>query len=117
MKKWISLILCITVIFMLAGCGNSSSTSRPGNQPAGVNDVLEAGMGEEDSKKETDSLANMPEPDNTASERQNGANENAPEPEQPNNTETTADSADGLDIDLTSLSSTMVYSSGETIML
>lgn len=110
MKKWISLLLCITVVFMLAGCGNNSSTSRPGNQPAGVNDVLEAGVAEEDSKKEADNQTNTSESDDTASKRQNGVNENAPVPEEPSSTETTTDSADGIDIDLTSLSSTMVYS-------
>lgn len=117
MKKWISLMVCIMVVFMPAGCGNSSSTSRQGNQPAGVNDVLEAGMAEEDSKKEADSQTNTSEADDTVSERQNGVNEDAPVPEQPGKTETAADSAEGIDIDLTSLSSTMVYSEVYNMMV
>ncbi len=110
MKKWISLLLCITVVFMLTGCENNSSTSRPGNQPAGVKDVLEAGMAEENSKKEADNQTNTSESDDTASKRQNGVNENTPVLEEPSSTETITDSADGIDIDLTAISSTMVYS-------
>lgn len=117
MKKWIGLMLCIMVIFILAGCGNSRSTSRPGDQPAGVNDMLEAGMAEEDGKKEAEYQTNTSEADDTASERQNGANEGAPAPEQPGNTATTADSTDGIDIDLTALSSTMVYSEVYNMMV
>ena len=58
MKKIISLILCLVVVLMLAGCGS----------------------------------------------------EDAAEPEQASETETTAVSANGVDVDLTVLSSTMVYS-------
>ena len=106
MKKWISLIICLMFVFVLAGCGNNSSSGRTGNQTAGVSDVLEAEMAEEDSKNGTDS----PAQENAGSGRQNGVNENAPKPEQINETEAAADSAEGIDVDLTSLSSTMVYS-------
>ena len=51
MKKWISLFLCFVVLFTLAGCGDNASSGRTGKQPTGVNDVLEAGMSEEDNKK------------------------------------------------------------------
>ena len=46
------LVLCFVVLFTLAGCGDNASSGRTGNQPAGVNDVLEAGMADEDSKKD-----------------------------------------------------------------
>ena len=51
MRKCIGLFLVLTVIFVLAECGNSDSTSgRTSKQPAGVNDVLEERIKEEENK-------------------------------------------------------------------
>lgn len=38
MRKWISLILCLTMIVTLAGCGNNNTSGKAGSQPAGVNE-------------------------------------------------------------------------------
>ena len=44
MKKTVSLYLWLVLILVLSGCGNTTgSVGKLGNQPAGVNDVLEAG--------------------------------------------------------------------------
>lgn len=93
MKRRIILSLPILIVLFLCGCENGSSSHTPSNNS--VKDVPE----NEVSKEE-----------NTESEeaRQSGLNENAPEPvkeEAP-----VLSSTEGIDIDLTSLSSTMVYS-------
>ncbi|MBR6271264.1 MAG: hypothetical protein IKR26_03840 [Lachnospiraceae bacterium] len=109
MKKIISLFICILVLFNLAGCGDNSSSDRTGKQPTGVNDVLESGIADEDSKKDNiDSQASKTASDNDNS-RQNGVNEDAPDPEPINEFET-AEKTEGIDVDLTALSGTMVYS-------
>ena len=115
MRKWISLLLCLTVIVTLAGCGNNNSSGKAGNQPAGVNDVLEAGMAEEDSKKADIETQNA-ESDNSEN-RQNGVNENAPEPDPIDESEIATNSTEGIDVDLTALSSTMVYSEVYNMMV
>lgn len=117
MRKWIGLFLCLVLIIIAAGCGNSSSSGRTGNQPAGVNDVLEAGMAEEDSKKEIASQNAESATDNIGNERKNGVNEDAPEPEPINESEIAVGSAEGIDVDLTTLSSTMVYSEVYNMMV
>ncbi|MBQ1351277.1 MAG: hypothetical protein IIY71_00975 [Oscillospiraceae bacterium] len=118
MKKRIGLLLCLVAALTLAGCGNNSSSGRTGNQSAGVNDVLAAGMAEADSKTGTDSQTGEPADAGSAgSERQNGVNENAPEPEQINESEIAAGRAEGIDIDLTALSSTTVYSEVYNMMV
>lgn len=117
MKKWVSLVLCFVVLFTLAGCGDNASSGRTGNQPAGVNDVLEAGMADEDSKKDgAGSQASETTSDN-GDERQNGVNTDAPEPEPINESEIAAGSTEGIDVDLTVLSSTMVYSEVYNMMI
>lgn len=66
MKKWGRLLICFSMIFTLAGCGNGSDSNGVSNQPVGAADASEAGM--------------------------------------------SADSAKRVDVDLTELSATMVYS-------
>ena len=110
MKKRLILFICSAIIFTFAGCGDNDSSGRSGNQPAGVNDVLKAGMAEEDNKKTgTESQASESIMDN-GNERQSGVNEDAPEPEPVSTAEIPAGSAEGIDVDLTVLSATMVYS-------
>jgi len=117
MKKLIVLFLCLAMIFMVTGCGNNNSPGRTGKQPAGVNDVLEAGMKEEDSKKAaTKDKINGSGTDNSET-RQNGVNEDAPKPEPIDEAEIAMRSADGIDVDLTVLSSTMVYSEVYSMMV
>jgi len=90
MKKRIGLLLCLLWMLTMAGCGNSSNPSgKPGsNQPAGVNDVLEQGIAEAN-KEESQASETSAKPD---------ASSKSEEP------------SSGVDVDLTALSSTMVYS-------
>ncbi len=124
MKKWISIIFCLALVLAMAGCGNNSTANKPvSNQPAGVKDVLEQGMAEADNNKADNSSQPV------GNDTQNQQNTEDPEtqipgpssePEPPTKPDTTsipADSADGVDVDLTVLSSTMVYSEVYNMMV
>ncbi len=92
MKKAISLLLCLLAI-AFAGCGSGEpvgSKKTGGSQTLGVNDVLASGMAEADGRA----------PDNPAPK----------EPETAAAKKTDGAGAEGIDVDLTALSSTMVYS-------
>ena len=112
MKKRFSLFFCLALICAAAGCGNNETADRTGNQTANVKDVLEAGMAEAEENTDdvlrADKEGNEPSQESTAEERQSGVDEGAPAPEPV--TETALSSTEGIDIDLTTLSSTMVYS-------
>lgn len=91
MKKVLSLTVSILIILVsLAGCSDPNS-GRPGNSSVqGVNDVLKAGMDAEDGK--------------TAETEETGkATESV-------TVDVSGRYSDGVDIDLTKMSSTMVYS-------
>ena len=75
-----------------------------------VSQVLESGTAEQYSMNETAGKSEESSEEDTEDERQTGVNEGAPEPEVRSESETAARGADGIDIDLTALSSTMVYS-------
>ncbi len=111
MKKGICLLLCLFLVIVMTGCGsNDSSGKQVINQPAGVNDVLEQGMAEADGKKADDT--GLP-PDNGTQDRKDAESQEAETPEPPSGPETASSSEaaeDGIDVDLTVLSSTMVYS-------
>ena len=99
MRKNLSLWICLVLILALAGCGNGGSTSgKTGSQSAGVEDVLEQGMAEADSVDNESSKAAEAEDSGGRSSGQAGGQSNG----QPG--------ADGIDVDLTTLSQTMVYS-------
>lgn len=115
MRKWISILLCLALIPAMAGCGNSSSSGKPSsNQPAGVNDVLEQGMAEADSQN----TGNGSQPSESSNpNQQSTSNEDGKTPEpstesgsNPDGCSKQEDDSDGVDVDLTVLSSTMVYS-------
>lgn len=111
MKQLFTILLCLVLILAMTGCGNNNSTGMPGsNQPAGVNDVLEQGMAEADNKK----ADNTSQPaENNTQNQQNTDSQETQTPEPSTELDTTsipADSANGVDVDLTALSSTMVYS-------
>jgi len=95
-KRNLTIIICLLLAFSLASCGGGSA-SRTGGQSPTVNDVLENAMKAEDG--------------NTASEdqRQNGIDPNAHVPENSADGEALSNT-EGIDVDLTALSSTMVYS-------
>ena len=111
MKKRITTILCLALILAMAGCGNSATANKPvSNQPAGVKDVLEQGMAEADDNMADDTSQSA---ENDTQNRQNieDPETQAPEPSlEPDTDPIPAGSADGVDVDLTALSSTMVYS-------
>lgn len=94
MKKIISLVLCLVLATMLVACGSESKTGAGGNSSPTVNDVLESRKAAAESDSE--------------STRKSGVSDGAPEPE--STASTPLSTTEGIDIDLTSLSSTMVYS-------
>ncbi len=105
MKKLLSILLCLALSFAMTGCGGSSSGKPSGNKTAGVNDVLEQGMAEADGKNtENTSRAaeNNKDHQNTADPKAQAAGADA--------ASAPAENAEGIDVDLTALSSTMVYS-------
>ena len=86
-----------------AACGDDSSDSRGNNSTSPtVSDVLEQGMEEADSED--------------SQERQSGVSENAPAPEEIAE-DATLSTTEGIDIDLTAISSTMVYSEVYNMMM
>ncbi len=120
MRKGCIFLTCF-VLSVLTACGDGrsslSSSLRTGNKPAGVNDVLEAGMAGEDSKN-TDSeiSASTAAPDDVEN-LQNEYYEDIEIPEPVFEPEISGNSTDGIDVDLTALSSTMVYSEVYNMLL
>ena len=116
MKRWIGILLCLVLIFAMTGCGNSSSGSKPGsNQPAGVNDVLEQGMAEADSEINWDS--NGPS-ESVSSNNPQSTNKDTKSSESTTASDAPAgEPAGNIDVDLTVLSSTMVYSEVYNMMV
>jgi len=102
-KTLLILLLSLCLMAFGAACGDDSSDSRGNNSTSPtVNDVLEQGMeeaGSEDSE-----------------ERQSGVSENAPAPEEISD-DATLSTTEGIDIDLTAISSTMVYSEVYNMMM
>ncbi|MBE5970212.1 MAG: hypothetical protein E7242_08265 [Lachnospiraceae bacterium] len=88
MKKALLILLCVLPIAIFAGCENDSASSRNNDNKSDVEKVLEAGMSEENAS--TDS---------------NGDNAGTGAKASTNSTP-----AEGVDVDLTVMSSTMVYS-------
>lgn len=90
------LLISLMLVTLLAGCGDDSSDrNNGGSQSPTVSDVLEEGMAEADG--------------GDTQERQSGVTEGAPEPEDIDE-DVPLSTTEGIDIDLTQLSSTMVYS-------
>ncbi|MCD8376779.1 MAG: hypothetical protein LUD69_07525 [Oscillospiraceae bacterium] len=96
MKKTVILLLALALFGAAAGCGDSGgSASRASNQQSGVEDVLQAGTEEE---AETEDAGQT-----DAGEETSGSSQTA--------------SAGAVDVDLTQLSSTMVYSEVYNMMV
>ncbi len=106
MKKHFKLLICLALILVLAGygkgCGDKGgSSSRPGSgQPGSVSSVLEQGMAEADGKTGGSSVRTE---DGAAAKAQAAVSKPEYGP-------------DHIDIDLTALSSTMVYSEVYSMM-
>lgn len=91
MKKRICYALCLAVICSLTGCAlRESASGRVGSSAASVSDVLNAGMGAAENKEQADEA---PKTDGAGSISANPA-----------------PSSEAVDVDLTKMSSTMVYS-------
>ncbi len=116
-KKRVGVLLCLMVLCIASGCGDSGSSGRIEKQPSGVNDVLEAGIADADSQKDdadSRSADSAPDIDNA---QQNGINEDSSETEPAGETGVPAQDAGEIDIDLTVLSATMVYSEVYSMMV
>ena len=92
LKQSLAIFICTMLMIVFAGCGSQDNT---GNRAAGsqtsVQDVLDQGMTEADSSEIE--VSKETEPDTSVSDET-----------------VSKESADGIDVDLTVLSSTMVYS-------
>ncbi len=128
MRKTLCAGLTLALILISAGCGEDTVTAGKAiSQTTGVNDVLEA-MVAEDSTSETttetvtvttETSAQTTEPSDTEQtdeERQSGIDEGAPEPE-PVDDDVELSDDDGIDIDLTELTGSLVYSEVYGMML
>ncbi|MBR3344340.1 MAG: hypothetical protein IKG34_09100 [Solobacterium sp.] len=115
MKQWSRICLCLMLMISLAGCSSSSQTSdRAKKKTNGVSEVLEAGMAEADAEKTPESTIAPEIPEITAipeTPESTMAAEMTPEA-----AEEPADAYENIDIDLTVMSSTMVYSQVSEIM-
>ena len=128
MKKWIKAGVCFALAAALAGCGGGGKTAaKTDEQNAGVKNVLEAGMAAADNKAgDSTGAGNNAAISNSGVSGENGANDSgengadgsghqsgvnkdAPLPEKIDESEMYA-GTEGIDIDLTVLSSTVVYS-------
>ena len=123
MKKKIAIILAVSLV-MMTGCGSDNGshdvTSSSGSS---VEDVLAQRMAEADAQAQEayesqDDLSEVPGlsgSENTTG-RQSGVDEGAPEPD-PLTLDESVLQTEGVDIDLTVLSSTMVYSQVYNLMV
>jgi len=147
MKKVISLSLCMIMTAALIGCGDSDSaaTTNGLGQSKSVSDVLEEGMASADASESVSdsadasvagtsdssgvssldssvSVSGASDVSNAASTgssdqvRQSGVSADAPEPEAIDESQVLS-STEGVDVDLTTLSSTMVYSEVYNMMI
>lgn len=110
MKRNVSVLLCLVLILAMAGCSHTGSSSRLiGNQPAGAKEVLQQRMDETNVIGNNSSQSTE---NGDLSNQQNKENEEPTDPEpssEPDSTSKPEDDPDIVDVDLTVLSSTLVY--------
>ena len=111
MKKIISIVLCITVMSITSGCGADASASRKdtGTNTSSVESVLKEQMAKEDAQNNADEITTAvsditPAVSPVAEETITQADRQAM-------------THDGIDVDLTAISSTMVYSEVYNMMV
>ena len=118
-KKNCLIVFCLMIFFAVPACGNEARTSRAAaGQSKGVSDVLEAGIAGRDALEpetltEADSV--MPTGTETPAEADSVMPTGTEAPEEADSADITdpepkAEGAEGVDVDLTALSSTMVFS-------
>ena len=114
MKKIFIPVLCGICTFMLSGCGNDAAAlDRTAGQAVTVSDVLEAGV--KDEKEAADDVVTAePETDGTVSDCDGGE---AYDTVKQDETSKGEKNAAAVDLDLTVLSSTMVYSEVYNMMI
>ncbi|MCR4655464.1 MAG: hypothetical protein K5770_04445 [Lachnospiraceae bacterium] len=115
--KAVSLVICTAAVILIASCGkNESASERIINDKTGVESVLEQGMAmtdnpaEPEDVREPESFDKEPE---AMAEEQNGAASYSINSDNTAVEEHAVDlmrGTEGIDVDLTALSSTMVYS-------
>ena len=104
--KVVLMVICAILILAALGCKKDGETTNRTAKQSGVEEVLLAGM-----KEAEDINASSKEGYEMGDQiRQSGVNDNAPEPVVQADEKTVLSSTEGIDVDLTSLSSTMVYS-------
>ncbi len=104
MKKLIVLLLVLVLLVAMTGCGGKNdSANRTQGQTSTVEDVIEQGIAEEDGT----ATEEEPEPEDEPVEEPEGA-----DPEDGGTEEGST-----VDVDLTAMSSTMVYSEVNAMML
>lgn len=105
-RTFLLLVLCLALITAVTGCaGTEQTASRVPTGSGSVEDVLKTQMAKADGLDQAD----VTESQDTAV-RQSGVNDNAPLPQVYADENTVLSTTEGIDIDLTVLSSTMVYS-------
>ena len=95
MKKTVALVLCIISIALLAGCENNSAASRSNDNKSDVQKVLDEKTSGDDSSESSAKSDDSTNGDAAGTGIKTKTNQTA---------------AEGVDVDLTVMSSTMIYS-------
>lgn len=123
-------MLLIGCLFLLSACSNSDAPKPTANKPGSVNDILQQGMSQEDQKTKPDTESSKEESSDSESETDRinlqtsdsesksggeklptSDSKSEPGSEELQSTAISSDSdSDKIDVDLTVLTSTMVYS-------
>lgn len=119
MKKWGVSLLCLVIMVALVGCRSAGNSSgRVGTQTADVNDVLEAGIAEEDrSVSYGDSPSEEIPAEEPSVSQQSSTGQGVPRYIPAMDPGSMDNGAEDIDVDLTVLSSTMVYSEVYNMMV
>ena len=121
MKRQLITIAAILALTLAVGCGEASGTptsKREFKKTSGVQDVLNAGVAAEEAKKNTENSGGIYYDKETGEVPDSVKNSGkTSEPENPGIAPEAANPEEGIDVDLTRLSSTMVYSEVYNMMV
>lgn len=111
-KKALYATVCTAVLLSGTGCGEKTVDSRVNNGSSSVEDVLNQGMAAADSGTDTPNDSSVAPAADSATDpvRENGLTAGAPVPEVTEADGPVLSTTEGVDVDLTMLSSTIVYS-------
>lgn len=119
-KRIICLLLCLSLFLSLSACGSEGGASSRDENKSAVEEALEAGISEAESGADTAEPNMEPEeigdtaPDSGEGQETESGSETADGPGTGSDGETV--SLDSVDVDLTAMSSTMVYSEVSSMM-